>query len=71
MSNLTIFLIIYFSGYVVSYLIWFLNFRKKYTIGKRIAGLSVSLFSWLGVLASVTIAVSDYHDNNKNRPAKW
>ena len=74
MQNILIFLSIYITGYVISYLVIKRDFvdtfgRENWTHGDRIFALIVSTSSWLGVISAIIIYITKQFNSNKR--ANW
>ena len=74
MQNILIFLSIYITGYVISYLVIKRDFvddfgRENWTQGDRAFALIVSTSSWLGVISAIIIYITKQFNSNKR--AKW
>ena len=74
MQNILIFLSIYITGYVISYLVIKRDFvdtfgRENWTHGDRIFALIVSTSSWLGALGGIISYIAkEFKSNNR---ANW
>ena len=74
MQNILIFLSIYITGYVISYLLIKKDFvddigRENWTQCDRIFALILSTGSWVGVLSVIIIYIAKQFNSNKR--AKW
>ncbi len=74
MQNILIFLSIYITGYVISYLLIKKDFvddfgRENWTYGDRFFVLIISTTSWLGALGGIIIYL--VKGCNSNKRAKW
>ena len=74
MQNILIFLSIYITGYVISYLVIKKDFvddfgRENWTQGDRAFALIVSTSSWLGALGGIISYIAkEFKSNNR---ARW
>ena len=74
MQNILIFLSIYITGYVISYLLIKKDFvddfgRENWRQGDRAFALIVSTSSWLGVISAIIIYITKQFNSNKR--ANW
>ena len=74
MQNILIFLSIYITGYVISYLVIKKDFvddfgRENWTQGDRAFALIVSTSSWLGAVGGIISHITK--EFNSNKRAKW
>lgn len=74
MQNILIFLSIYITGYVISYLLIKKDFvdtfgRENWTRGDRTFALFVSTSSWGGVISAIIIYITKQFNSNKR--ANW
>lgn len=72
------FLIVYISGYIVSYIGYRFNAiyldKDKYedwTVGERTKALLWSILSWLFVFIELIAIIEYKNTTNKNKKAKW
>ena len=74
MQNILIFLSIYITGYVISYLVIKKDFvdtfgRENWTQGDRAFALILSTSSWLGAVGGIISHI--IKEFNSNKRAKW